>query len=207
MDDLSHDLIRRTTDLNAAYYELYGASIEAIKAEVGSGDRYANDVAVAVVSPRGAWCECADLPAEFSGTTGPASSRFVSERDAANLLGSLQAASHAVSPENTRRLMILAVYSRRGIGDAREAFGFDYRCDPGRMASGPDIIGAYRPSVVPRFFRCRLDTDLDIGGTDVRCGVLVFLAMPGERSVLIEMPQNPYTVWDISELPGSALAH
>jgi hypothetical protein len=205
VDDLSSDIMRRLSVLNSAYYALYGASIEALKAEIGDGDRYANDVAVAVVSPRGGWCECSDLPAEFSGTTGPVECRFVSDDGALSLLRALEAASRVVAPENTRRLMIFVVYGRRGVADAREAFAFDYQCASGEMAAGPDVIGAFRPAVVPRFFRCRLDTDLDIAGTSVRRGVVAFIALPGERSAMIEMPQDEAGTWDIGAQPSGAL--
>src|SRR5579862_9578439 len=56
--------------LEEEYRRRYGLAVEMIKREVGPGDEYSNEVARVVVSSKGAWFECNDLPMEFSGATG-----------------------------------------------------------------------------------------------------------------------------------------
>lgn len=199
MDDLSHDLSRRLNQLNRKYYAHYGHAIEMMKAEVGAGDRYANTVARVTVSARGAWCECVDMPAEFSGTVGPTQVEFVAGHEAIAILKAVEQAGEQVAPGNTRRLMALALYTPRGIADQNDAYAFDYECAPGTQPSGPMRIGQIRPSQAPLYLRCRIDTDLQIAGLPVRHGVVVYLALEGERHLLLTMPHDGPGIWDIAD--------
>lgn len=202
MDELTPRDRMLLENVGEEYYRKYGASIEFLKNEVGEGDAYENEVARAMVSPNGAWCECRDLPAEFTGATGSAPlCRLISEQEALAILSSLSETIDNVRPENSRYYLVVAIYSRAGIADRRGIFLFQHEAAPDQMPHHPITVGAFRPGVLPRYFRCRLDTDLEIADLDLKRGVAFFVATQSERHLLAILPYTDEDLIDLGEQP------
>jgi len=190
--------------LDEEYRRRHGAALEFLKAEVGEGVKYENAVARAVVSPNGAWFECKDLPMEFSGMAGgPAAHRFVSNGEALALLDRVYALTPAVTPENTRALGLFVIYGRTGLVDPRAAYTFDFSRRTDGPTRRPQSLGRYQPDVMPLFYRCRLDTDLDTTGLPIRRGVFFCLAHVSEKHLLVEMPYEGDRLYDLSDTPDN----
>jgi hypothetical protein len=185
--------------LGEEYYLRYGTAVELIKAQVGKGEEFGNAVAKAVISSNGAWCQCVDLPMEFTGLAGgPVEHRFVSDETALRLLDRLNEYAARVNPLTTRHFSLLVLYARTGIVDGRNAYVFHHRSASG-MTRRPLQIGTYRPGEMPLFFRCRLDDDSAHADIPLRRGVIFCLAGIGERNLLAVMPYEGEELHDLSE--------
>jgi hypothetical protein len=188
--------------LDAEYSRQYGVAVDYIKAEVGHGDEYSNAVARVVLSPNGAWFECKDLPMEFSGAAGaPVGHRFVTDREALDLLGRLKSASETVSSANSTLFSLLVLYTRTGIADGRNVYSFHFQRRSDGIPARPQEIGRYQPGVLPLVFKCRLNADTDAAGLSFRRGVLVCLANVGEMNLVVEMPYEGEELNDLSYAP------
>ena len=188
--------------LDEEYNRQFGVAVEHIKAEVGRGTEYSNPAARVVISPNGAWFECKDLPMEFSGAAGaPVEHRFLTDREAIDLLERLKSLSEAVAENNTRLLSLLVLYTRSGIVDSRNVYSFHFQRRTDGISARPQEIGAYQPGVLPLLFKCRLDTDAVLPEAGLRRGVLVCLAHVGELNLLVKMPYEGEDVRDLSSAP------
>lgn len=202
MDELDPTQRLMLDALDEEYRRRHGAAMEFLKAEVGEGTEYVNAVARVVISPNGAWFECLDLPMEFSGAAGgPVEHRFIGDNEAQTLLERLHDLTAAVTPESTRELGLLALYTRTGIVDGRGVYAFQFRQRQKGERSRPLTLGRYQPGTLPLFFRCRLDTTLDTTSLPIRRGVLFCLLHAGEKHLLVTIPYEGERLYDLSDTP------
>jgi hypothetical protein len=192
--------------LGESYYREHGAAIDFVKAQVGSGDEYANTAARAVVSANGAWCECVDLPMEFSGVTGgPVPVRLVSDDETRSTLDLLYGLTRTASPGNTRVLDLFVLYEPGGVVDERSVFAFRLSHGPDTMPSGPRIAGHFQAGRLPLFYRCRIDVAFDVPHPPGQRGLVFFLANVGERHLIVEVPYAGENLVDLSETGRSPM--
>lgn len=190
-----------------AYYARHGAAIDLVKAEVGDGDLYENSMARVVISGRGAWCECIDLPVEFSGVVGAAvHHRLVGDADAIELARCL--AGFAVDAAGDRPGLsdIFAVYSAAGLLDGQDVF-FWRAAREDDSSDRARTLGEFRPDILPLFMRARLTGAAQVAGVAMRRGVVVFLADVGDLHLVVEMPHEGDIVHDLAAGPRSSSAH
>ncbi len=141
--------------LRAENQSQYGLGIAYIKGQVEPGIEYANEVARAVLSERGAYFQLAEMPEEFAGALGEGvAHRLLAEaeaRDTVRLLERLtMAVAHGSLP--VRALSFYALYPGGSLRTCRQMFVLDYKA-----GFPPFMHGAWQPGVVPRFWKLRLD--------------------------------------------------
>lgn len=196
----------RLDQLNEEYRARYGAAIALLKEEVGEGDLYENVVARAMITPNGAWYECADLAAEFSGISGgPVSYRFLTEREALTLLQNLDRLSREIDHHNSRHFDLLALYTRAGIVDGRGVYLYRHLPSPEASVRPPRSLGKFRPDQLPLFYRCRLDTTLTVEGVNLQRGVVFGLALPGDKNLYVEMAYEGESLQNLGAMPQTPL--
>jgi len=189
--------------LRAEYQKRFQGTINYIKERVGEGIEYRNTVVRVVVSETGAYCELNDLPEEFFGAVGEdLVRRFVAPDEAIALLTRAAEAGSRVTPENTRRLSILALYTRRGLVDRKNCFLFDYA--PHESAQqAPRIIGKFQPDVMPLFFKVKMEADFAEEVLGFQGGSVFCMANAGDRHLLIQVHPDAGQITDLSALPLS----
>lgn len=193
--------------LRAEYQKRFQVMINTIKEMVGEGIEYRNAVVRVVVSETGAYYEFNDLPEEFCGAVGEdLERRFVAPDEAIALLTRAVEAAGRATPRNTRRLSILALYTRRGLVDRKNCFLFDYTPD-GVSSRPPDIIGTFQPEVMPLFFKIRMDAAEAEEATGLPGGLLFCMANAGDRHLLIRVLPTDDQITDIGALPLSETLH
>jgi hypothetical protein len=134
----------------------YGVSIAYVKERVDPGTEYANEVARAVLSPRGGYFELTEMPEEFAGALGSGvSSRMVAEEEALEIVSRLKDLARdvvegVVSP---RVLSLYVLYAGGSLRTRREMFVLDHKPGIPLFAHG-----ALRQETVPRFVKVRIET-------------------------------------------------
>ncbi len=210
MNELTDGQRQRLDQLADAYQYTHGAAIETIKQGVGSGIEYFNSVARAVVSDNGAWCECIDLPLEFSGSSGaPAEVRFIRDDKAIELIEQLHGLASGPEPVGTRLLDLLCLYTPLGISDSKGVAAVHFEEGASAQVHQPSrvVIGSLRPGVLPLFFRFRIEsTSIQHGLTFAR-GSLFCLSGLGERCLLVLMPHEGEEAFDLGVQPLSRAAN
>ena len=181
--------------------------INFIKERVGEGIEYRNAVVRVVVSDSGAYYELNDMPEEFCGAVGEdMERRFVTPAEAIALLARAVEVSQKVTPENTRHLSILVLYTRRGIVDRKNCFLFDYTPDRS-AAQAPGIIGKFQPDVMPLFFKIKMEADFAEEALGFQGGLLFCMANAGDRHLLIRVLPTADQITDLGALPLSETLH
>ncbi|HZT41502.1 MAG TPA: hypothetical protein VFA07_04910 [Chthonomonadaceae bacterium] len=193
--------------LRAEHQKRYQALIAYLKEKVGEGIEYRNDVVRVVVSDAGAYYELNDLPEEFSGAVGDQVERhFLAPQEAVALLKRAIEATQEITPENTRQLSILVLYTRRGLVDRKNCYVFDYHPEA-RNTVKPLEIGQFQPDVMPLFFKIKIDADFGEAAVGMPCGILFCMANAGDRHLLIRIPYQGDQVVDLGNLSTSTTVH
>ncbi len=191
--------------LRAEYQKRYQAMISYIKERVGNGVEYRNAVARIIVSDTGAYCELNDLPENFYGTLGDeVEQRFLTQKQALELLNRVYTAIPSVDAENTRSFSIFALYSRRGIVDRKNCYVYEFNREQPHQ---PAEIGAFLPKTLPLFFKINLDSDFALNTIEVKRGIIFCLTTAGDRHIMIRIPFKGELVTDLGNLPTSNTIH
>ncbi len=202
MEDIDPSQRLHLDVLEEEYRRRHGVAVEWLKAAVGEGDNFSNEIARVILSENGAWFECIDLPMEFSGAAGAAvGHRFLSDRETITLMNELAEVIPGVTAENTRAFGLLILYTRSGIMDARESFVYQHRAAPDGSVRTPWQIGAFRPDQLPLLIRCRIDTDLPIPMLSHLRGVAICLGRVGESNLLVQIPYEGEQIFDLGSSP------
>ncbi len=139
--------------LRAESLSRHGLAIATLKAQVGDGCEYANEVARAVLSDTGGYFQLREMPEEFAGAVGAGVTvRHLSGEQAQAMPEQLQHLAQTVSaPGNSlQRLSLYAVYAGGSLRRRRGLFVLDYRAEQ-------DVLthGSLRADV-PRFWKAAL---------------------------------------------------
>lgn len=174
-----------------------------VKQQVGEGMEFSNEIARAVVSSNGCYYEFRELPEEFSGALGEFTHHFVSYQEAVNLLNNLHHLPRTDFIRTVEELSLLVVYDRFDGMSYQNIYAYHFQ----RSALGDhrteDIRGAFRQYQLPRFFKLRLLAKRAPEGLLFPCGMAFFIANPGERHLLVQVP---YTHSRVSELIARPLS-
>jgi hypothetical protein len=193
--------------LRAEYQIRFQGTINYLKEMVGEGIEYRNTVVRVVVSERGAYYELNDLPEEFFGAVSEdLVRRFVAPAEAIDLLTRAVEAGNRVTPENTRHLSILVLYTRRGVVDRKNCYLFDYAPHESNQMA-PRIIGKFQPDVMPLFFKIKIDADFAEEVLGARGGIVFCMANAGDRHLLMQVLPTEGQITDLGALPLSETLH
>lgn len=178
-----------------------------VKQQVGEGMEFSNEIARVVVSSNGCYYEFLELPEEFSGALGEFTHHFVGYQDALNLLESLYHLPHTDFMEAVEELSLLVVYDRFDWMSYQNIYAYHFQ----RSALGEhrieEIRGAFRQGHLPRFFKLRLLAEHAPEGLLFPCGMAFFIANPGERHLLVQVPYTHSRVSDLIARPLSQQLH
>ena len=199
-----------TTDFDAvraAHSDRHGLAIAYIKKRVGAGTEYRNEVARAVLSDAGGYCQLAEMPEEFAGALGAGvTHRLIAPAQAQALLTQVQGFIESVLSGTgaVRAASLYALYPGGSLRLRRALFVLDQR--PGEA---PFAHGQWQPGVLPRFLKLRLDC----GGCPAPPGLpegTSFLLAPQHRddgyALLATLARTPGTQ-DLSTPKPSAMRH
>lgn len=190
--------------LRAEHQKRFQTQIALLKERVGEGIVYRNDVVQVVVSEEGAYYELNDLPEEFGGAAGEHVERhFLSEPAATELLRRTVELLPRAGAGNTRHISVLVLYTRRGLADRKNCYVFEYRPDEQTPDRPPLVIGKFRPGVMPRFFKLKVDANFAREALDMERGMVFCMANAGDRHLLIRVPFAGKEVHDLNDLPAS----
>ena len=193
--------------LRAEYQKRFQGTIQYIKEMVGEGIEYRNTVVRVVVSDMGAYYELNDLPEEFFGAVGEdLIRRFVAPAEAIALLTRAVEAGNRVTPENTRHLSILTLYTRPGLVDRKNCYVFDYAPHASPRKT-PRVVGKFQPDVMPLFFKIKMDADFAEEVLGFRRGIVFCMANAGDRHLLMQVPLTDGPITDLGALPLAETLH
>ncbi len=185
----------------------YQVMIDYIKDQVGEGSEYRNDLVRVVLSERGCYYEFRDLPEEFSGAVGSGFRyEFIGTDDGLGLAARLH--DMALGPEtaDTHEISLMLIYGWDGVFKPEDTFVYHWRCY-GSEEEGPTMLGIFRPSVLPIFFKLKADSDLVEPILGTRKGVLFFVANLSDQHLLVKIPHQGPGVTDLNEVTGQRLVH
>ena len=178
-----------------------------VKQRVGEGMEFSNEVARVVVSSNGCYYEFRDLPEEFSGALGQFSHQFVGYEDALSLLEKLYRLPSTDFIEAVEELSLLVVYDRFDGISYQNIYAYHFQ--RGRLVEHrmEDTRGAFRLGQLPRFFKFRLLANRVPDGLSFPSGMAFFIANPGERHLLVQVPYTHTRVFDLIARPLSQQLH
>ena len=178
-----------------------------VKQRVGEGMEFSNEVARVVVSSNGCYYEFRDLPEEFSGALGQFSHQFVGYEDALSLLEKLYRLPYTDFIEAVEELSLLVVYDRFDGISYQNIYAYHFQ--RGRLVEHrmEDTRGAFRLGQLPRFFKFRLLANRVPDGLSFPSGMAFFIANPGERHLLVQVPYTHTRVSDLIARPLSQQLH
>lgn len=142
--------------LRAERQAQYGVSMAYIKQRVGDGAEYVNEVARAILSPRGGYYQLLEMPEEFAGVLGAGVSyQLISQPEALRLLSRLEELVRVVAQPGpyARRVSLYVLYAGGSLRAGQGLFVLD-----ARRGEPPFAHGILRLDTVPRFFKVCLDT-------------------------------------------------
>lgn len=178
-----------------------------VKQQVGEGMEFSNEIARVVVSSNGCYYEFRELPEEFSGALGEFTHHFVGYQDALDILENLYRLPHTDFLEAVEELSLLVVYDRFDGMSYQNIYAYHFQ----RSALGEhrveDVRGAFRHGHLPRFFKLRLLAKRAPEGLLFPCGMAFFIANPGERHLLVQVPYTQSRVSDLIARPLSQQFH
>ena len=183
----------------------YQVMIDYIKAQVGEGPEYRNDLVRVVLSERGCYYEFRDLPEEFSGAVGSGfRHEFIGTQHALNLLQAVYDIALGPETPHTNEISLMVIYGWDGLFRREDAFIYHWSRDAVEE-EGPDVIGVYRPHVLPLFFKLKADSDLVVPLLGAPRGVLFFVSNLTDQHLLVRIPHVGAGVADLNEVTGSSL--
>lgn len=208
MDEIDPSQRLQLDVLEEEYRRRHGVAIEWLKAQVGEGELFENEVGRVALSERGGWFECIDLPMEFSGAAGgPCERRYLSDTGLAQLTTDLIALASGEIPASVQSLGLLVLYSRAGVVNEREAFVYQLRRGTDGEPRKPIRAGEARPGALPALVRCRIESREPLPGIPLRKGTLVCLRGVGERNLLVLFSHDGDDVRDLGAMDPALRPH
>ena len=116
--------------LRAAHFDRHGLAIAYIKKRVGAGTEYANEVARAVLSDHGGYCQLAEMPEEFAGALGAGiTHRLIAPDEALALLARMRAFAEGLltGAQSVHAASLYALYAGGSLRTRREVFVLDQK--------------------------------------------------------------------------------
>jgi hypothetical protein len=178
-----------------------------VKQQVGEGMEFSNEIARVVVSSNGCYYEFRELPEEFSGALGEFTHHFIGVRDAIELLERLYHLPRTDFLRDVVELSLFVVYDRFDWISHQNIYAYHLqRSMPGdRLLE--DVRGIFRHGQLPRFFKVRLLAERAPEGLSFARGMAFFIANPGERHLLVQVPYTHNGVSDLIARPLSVQWH
>jgi len=203
MDWREHEL----SPLNNQDRPDYQSMIDYIKAQVGEGREYLNDLVRVVLSDRGCYYEFRDLPEEFSGAVGSGFRyEFVGTRQGLEVLKAAYEMVVVPPVPQAREASMMVIYGWDGI--FRREDTFIYHWSTNRWdEEGPVALGVYRPGVLPLFFKLKVDCPGAESLLGASRGVLFFVANLSDQHLLVTIPHHGPGVTDLNEVRESRIVH
>lgn len=185
--------------------EGYQVMIDYVKAQVGEGQEYLNDLVRVVLSERGCYYEFRDMPEEFSGAVGAGfRHEFIGTQPGLDLLQAVYDIALGPETPDTHEISLMVIYGWDGLFRREDAFIYHWSRDA-EEEEGPDVVGVYRPHVLPLFFKLKVDSDLAEPLLGARRGVLFFVSNLTDQHLLVRIPHVGAGVTDLNEVGGSRL--
>ena len=198
---------RELPQLGQAEQPEYEVMIDYIKDQVGDGSEYTNDLVRVVLSDRGCYYEFRDLPEEFSGAVGSGFRyEFIGTQKAREMLRAIRKMAEEGTRVDTSELSLMVIYTWDGVLKREDTFIHHWTKDDSE-GSGPTILGAYRPDVVPLFFKLKVDSDLAEPLLGRRKGVLFFVSNVGDQHLMVWIPHHGPGVTDLNAMNGEKIVH
>lgn len=178
-----------------------------VKQQVGEGLEFSNEIARVVLSGNGCYYEFRELPEEFSGALGEFTHHFVGVKDTLALLERLYDLPRTEFIHEVTELSLLVVYDRFDWISYQNIYA--YHCQRGALDGRliEDIRGSIRRGQLPRFFKLRLLSERAPEGLIFARGMAFFIANPGERHLLVQVPYSSGSVLDGQARPLSLQFH
>lgn len=178
-----------------------------VKQQVGEGMEFSNEIVRAVVSSNGCYYEFRELPEEFSGALGEFNHRFVGFTETLQLLERFYQLPHTEFFRTVREVSLFVVYDRLDWMSYQNIYAYHFQ----RSARGDRVVeevrGAIQRHQLPRFFKLRLIASQAPEGLSFASGMMFFIANPGERHLLVEIPYTQGSVSDLMARPLSSQMH
>lgn len=178
-----------------------------VKQQVGQGMEFSNEIVRAVVSSNGCYYEFRELPEEFSGALGEFNHRFVGFTDTLHLLERLYRLPHTDFLQAVREISLFVVYDRFDWLSYQNIYAYHLQRSARDERLVEEVRGAIQPNHLPRFFKLRLIAQCAPEGLNFACGMMFFIANPGERHLLVEVPYTHGSVSDWIARPLSSQMH
>jgi len=185
----------------------YEGVIDYIKDQVGHGWEYFNDLVRVVLSERGCYYEFRDMPEEFSGAVGSDFRyEFIGTGKAREMLRAVRKMASEDTHVDTSELSLMVIYTWDGVLRREDTFIHHWTKDENEDF-GPTVLGAYRPDVVPLFFKLKVDSDLAEPLLGRRKGVLFFVSNVGDQHLMVWIPHHGPGVTDLNAMTGDKIVH
>jgi hypothetical protein len=178
-----------------------------VKQQVGDGMEFSNEIARVVVSSNGCYYEFLELPEEFSGALGEFTHHFVGVKDTLYLLERLFQLPHSEFMHRVRELSLFVVYERFDWISHQNIYAYHFQRSTLCEYRMEDVRGVFRHGQLPRFFKLRLIAERAPEGLSFACGIAFFIANPGERHLLVQVPYTHTSVSDLIARPLSVQLH
>ncbi len=178
-----------------------------VKQQVGEGMEFSNEIARVVLSSNGCYYEFRELPEEFSGALGEFTHHFIGVRETLQLLETLYQLPRTDAIRNVTEFSLLVVYDRFDWISHQNIYA--YQCQRGTLDNRlvEDVRGTMRHGQLPRFFKLRLISKQAPEGLLFANGLVFFIANPGERHLLVQIPYTHGMVADLWARPLSVQLH
>lgn len=185
----------------------YRDMIDYIKDQVGEGREYVNDLVRVVLSERGCYYEFRNMPEEFSGAVGSGFDyEFVGTQTGLKLVRELHELALGPESPDTREISLMVIYGWDGLFRREDTFIYHWVRQENNE-EGPILVGAFRPDVLPLFFKLKVDSDLAEPLLGTRKGVMFFVANLSDQHLLVKIPHAGPGVTDLNEFQESRVVH
>lgn len=185
----------------------YRGMIDYVKAEVGEGAEYVNNLVRVVLSERGCYYQFRESPEEFSGVLGDGfSHEFMGTRQGLDLYERVHEVLAAPRDAATRELSLTALYPATTRDERDLTYEYTYEAEP-QGDDSPAVSGRHRPGVLPVFFKLRArspETVSLVGGVS---GALFFIAYLTDQHLLVRVPHLGAQAADLGAMPGPVWVH
>lgn len=186
----------------------YQVMIDYIKAQVGDGSEYINDLVKVVLSERGCYYEFRDMPEEFSGAVGSNFTyEFVGFQQSVKLIEQVQHIIAENSEGNTRELAVLAVYGRDGLYNRDQAYVYHRNTDEEMEDIIPTVSGYLRTGTLPLFLKMKADSDIVVPVLGGYRGVMFFVANLTDQHLIVRIPHDTPGSADLGQTPLRTYVH
>lgn len=167
-----------------------------VKQQVGEGMEFSNEIARAVLSSNGCYYEFRELPEEFSGALGEFSHHFVGVKETLALLEGLYALPRTELIRDITELSLFVVYDRFDWISYQNIYAYHYQRSTLEDRAIEVVRGSIRHGHLPRFFKLRVLSKRPLEGLSFERGMAFFIANPGERHLLVQVPYTLGSVFD-----------